>query len=390
MVTFGRPLLSEWYLDPDATYLNHGTVGATPRRVLAAQWALTEQIERQPARFMLRELADEVGTGPRLRLGEAAEVVAEFVGVEAADLGFVDNATAGANAVLRSFPFGPGDELLVTDLGYGGVTNAAAYVASRTGATLRTALMPRPGAPAEAFVEAIEAALTPATRMLLVDHITAETALVLPVAEIARRCHERGVLVLADGAHGPGAIDLDVTALGVDWYFGNLHKWAMMPRSSGFLWASREQQPHLHPTVISWGYGRGMSAEFDLLGTRDPTHVLVAPVAIGMMREWGFDAMRAYDHELAWIGAQLLADRWGTTFATPESMIGTMVNVTLPDGAGSTPDDAVRMQTRLWDEERIEVPVFSHSGRLTLRLSAQVYNELGDVERLASAVLARS
>lgn len=383
-------MLTHWYLDPEATYLNHGTVGATPRRVLAAQRALTDEIERQPAQFMLRELANEVGDGPRLRIGEAAAAVADFVGVDAADLAFVDNATAGANAVLRSFPFRANDEILVTDLGYGGVTNAARYTALRTGALLRTVTMPRPGAPAEAFVDTIDAALTAATRLLLVDHITAETALLLPVAEIARRCHERGVLVLVDGAHAPGAIDLDVAALGVDWYVGNLHKWAMTPRSSGFLWASPEQQHHLHPTVISWGYGRGMSAEFDLLGTRDPSHALVAPVAFDLLREWGLDAVRSYDHTLAWDGAQLLADRWGTPFTTPEEMIGTMANVALPAGAGSTTDDAVRLRTRLWDAERIEVPVFSHGGRLTLRLSAQVYNELADVERLASAVTARS
>lgn len=387
---FGRSMLAEWMLDPDAIYLNHGTVGAPPRRVIAAQRALLDEIERQPAQFMLRELADTDGTGQRLRMRQAAEEVAAFVGVGAADLGFVDNATAGANAVLRSFPFRPGDEILVTDLGYGGVTNTAAYVAATTGAVLRVATMPRPGAPVEAFVDAIVDSLTPATRIVLVDHITAETALLLPVAEIARRCHERGALVLVDGAHAPGAIDLDITALGVDWYFGNLHKWGWTPRSSGILWASPAQQETLHPTVISWGYGNGLEAEFDLLGTRDPTHVLVAPVAIGLMREWGLDAIRRYDHELAWQGAQLLADRWGSSFTTPEEMIGTMANVTLPASAGSTKDDAVALRTRLWNEERIEVPVFSHEGRLTLRISAQIYNELSDIESLAAAVLARS
>ena len=62
MPTFGPAMRSEWLLDPDVTYLNHGTVGATPRRVLAHQRAITDEIERQPARFMLRELADEHGT----------------------------------------------------------------------------------------------------------------------------------------------------------------------------------------------------------------------------------------------------------------------------------------------------------------------------------------
>ena len=166
--------------------------------------------------------------------------------------------------------------------------------------------------------------------------------------------------------------------------------WGWTPRSAGLLWASPEQQAHLHPTVISWGYGNGLAAEFDLLGTRDPSHVLVAPIAIDLMREWGIEAIRAYDHDLAWQGAQLLADRWGTPFTTPEAMIGTMANVTLPATAGSTVEDAHSMRARLWDEERIEVPVFSHLGRLTLRISTQIYNELSDIAALADAVLARS
>ena len=65
MPTFGPAMRSEWLLDPDVTYLNHGTVGATPRRVLEHQRAITDEIERQPARFMLRELADERGTTGR-------------------------------------------------------------------------------------------------------------------------------------------------------------------------------------------------------------------------------------------------------------------------------------------------------------------------------------
>lgn len=390
MPDFGRSMLSEWMLDPTVTYLNHGTVGAPPRRVLAAQQVIRDEIERQPAQFMLRELADVEGGGARLRMRQAAEVVAAFVGVHSADLGFVDNATAGANAVLRSFPFVAGDEIVVTSLGYGGVNNAAVYVAAQAGATVRTIELPGPGAALQRYVDAIETGLSAATRMLLIDHVTAETALVLPIADIAAWCHDRGVLVLVDGAHAPGAIELDIEALGVDWYFANLHKWAWTPRSCGFLWTSPAQQEHLHPPVISWGYGNGIAAEFDLLGTRDPSAVLSTPAALAMMEETGLDHIRSYNHRLAWDTGQLLARRWQVDFSTPESMIGTMVNVRLPlptaSATTSTVDDAVAMRTRLWNEDRIEVPVFSHHGELTLRVSAQIYNDLDDIERLAAAV----
>ena len=98
-------MLSEWMLDPAATYLNHGTVGATPRRVLAAQQAIRDEIEAQPARFLLRELADISGSGQRLRMRAAADAAASLIAAAADDVVFVDNATTAANSVLRSFPF---------------------------------------------------------------------------------------------------------------------------------------------------------------------------------------------------------------------------------------------------------------------------------------------
>src|SRR5690349_18328725 len=100
---FGRDMLRHWWLDPGAVYLNHGTVGVTPRRVLDVQRAMHEQIERHPARFLLRELMSlepqPPAHAPRLRA--AAGEVAAFLGATGDDLVFVDNASSGVNAVLR-------------------------------------------------------------------------------------------------------------------------------------------------------------------------------------------------------------------------------------------------------------------------------------------------
>ncbi len=306
-------------LDPAITYLNHGTVGAPPRRVLAAQRAISETIERQPAKFLLRELADTEAdgswSGAPAHMRAAIARVAAFVGADAADLVFVDNATTGANAVLRSFPLVGGDEILVTDTSYGGVVRAANFAASQAGASVRTMTMPPLGSPPDAFATAFDTALTDATRVVLLDHITASTALILPVAEIARRCHERGVLVLVDGAHGPGAIPLDIRALGVDWYFGNLHKWAWTPRSSGILWTAPEHQRYLHPTVISWGYGNGIAAEFDLLGTRDPSPFLTAPAALDLSTSTA--SRRSVRTTINWPGTPPTCSRAGGTPSSP-------------------------------------------------------------------------
>lgn len=391
MRTFGPALRDEWLLDPAVTYLNHGTVGATPRRVLAHQRAIADEIERQPARFMLRELADTKGTAttpPRLRVAAAA--LAKFVGVDSADLVFVDNITTGANAVLRSFPFRPGDEIAVTNLGYGGVTNAASYMARTVGGTLRTIELPQPGAQPHEFVDAIASGLGANTRLLIIDHISPQAAVIQPVAEIAAVCHERGVLVLVDGAHAPGNIPVDIAALGADWYVANLHKWAWAPRSSGILWSAKQHQSYLHPTVISWGLDHGIAAEFDLLGTRDPTAHLSAPFAVELLNEFGGNdgiaAIYRYNHDLAWWSGQYLADRWGTAFSTPEEMIGAMVNIRLPESLGTTADDAERLRAAL-EDAGIEIPVYAGASQLNLRVSAQIYCDRADIEQLADAVV---
>jgi isopenicillin-N epimerase len=196
--------------------------------------------------------------------------------------------------------------------------------------------------------------------------------------------------VLVDGAHAPGMLPLDIPSLGVDYYTANLHKWAHAPRSSAFLWAAPERQAGLHPLVISWGLDKGFLAEFDWVGTRDPSAWLAAPVGIDFLHELGFEAARAYNHRLAWNAARALADRWGTRLGVREEHVGSMVTLPLPERFGSVREDAVRLRDALLYEDHIEVQVHARQGRLATRISAQVYNERDDFERLRDAVVRRT
>ena len=385
---FGHGLRSLWALDPAVTYLNHGTVGAPPRAVLARQQAIRDEIERQPASFLLRSLMHFAGapSDEPLRLRVAAAAVAQFLNARGDDLVFVDNATAGVNAVLRSCPFESGDEIVTLDHGYGGVLNAVRFAARERGVTVRTVAVPYPAFSAEQFVEAFDDALGPRTRLALTDHITAESSLVLPVASIAARCRQKGVPLLVDGAHVPGAIPLDVPALGVDWYAANLHKWAYAPRSCGILWAPPHRQEGLHPPVISWGLDQGFAAEFDWVGTRDPSPWLAAPAGLEFLSGLGTEAVHEWNHRLAWDAGLLLTSRWRTDLLRTEETVGTMVTVPAPPRIGSTTEAAARLRDRLLFEHAIEVQVHASHGHVWVRVSAQVYNEITDVERLADAV----
>lgn len=387
-MTFGRALLPLWPLDPSAIYLNHGTVGVAPLRVLEAQQAWRDRMERHPARFMLRDLwtfAGIAAQGPTLMRQAAAEVAA-FVGARTDDLVFVDNTTTGVNAVLRSLPLTAGDDVIVTDQVYGGIIAAVSHITRLAGAAVQTVEVPYPAFEPAACIELIARAITRRTRLVIVEHVAAETALIWPVAEIVHACHARGVPVLIDGAHVPGALALDVAAIGADFYVANLHKWAMAPRSSGFLVVSPDHQAAMHPAVISWGFGTGFTQEFDWVGTRDPSPWLTAPDGIRFLQQLGFDALRRANHDLAWRAAQYLTDRWGTPATGDASIVGCMVSVMAPESVGSTRPDAIRLRDRLFFDHNIEVQVHARAGRVWVRVSAQAYNEFAEIEALGHAV----
>jgi isopenicillin-N epimerase len=247
--------------------------------------------------------------------------------------------------------------------------------------------MPAIGSASGAFVDALVAALGRRTRMAVIDHLAANTALLLPVGEMAAECRARGVTVLVDGAHVPGGVPLDIAALGVDYYIANLHKWAWTPRSAGIVWASPRHRHDLHPPVISWGLDRGLAAEFDFPGTRDPSPFLCTPFALAHLASYGLDAVYRHNHELVWWAAHHLAERWGTQFDTPRSMVGQLVAVRLPARLGGGPRAATVLQSRL-RRDGVEVAIAGETDPtcMTMRISGQVYVDRAEIESLGDLV----
>jgi isopenicillin-N epimerase len=366
----------EWLLDPDVAFLNHGSFGATPRMVLAEQERWRARMERHPTHFMSEELP------PALRA--AAARLAAFVGSEANDLVFVENATAGCNTVLRSIRLAPGDEILVTDHGYPAVRKAAEHAAARAGARVIEAQVPFPLDDPAQITAAVAAKLGPRTRLAIFDHVTSPTAVIFPVRELTALCRAAGALVLIDGAHGPGMLDLDVPSIGADWYTGNCHKWLMAPKGSGFLWTSPQQQAAIHPLVISHGFGQGFTAEFDWIGTRDPTSWLSVPAAIDFHKRLGGPALRESNAARAREQATALALIWNTGRGTPDALTGSMAAVRLPLSGAASPERAQKLRRKLFDDQRIEVLVAAFAGALWARISAHAYNRPADYARLAA------
>ena len=375
---YGHGMRALWPLEDGALYLNHGTVGVTPVEVLAAQWEIKQTIEAHPARFMRCRLK------PGLRA--AADRVAAHLGGDGDDYVFTDNATTGTNAVLRSMDLGPGDEILVTDHTYGAVANAARYACEKAGATLVTVDIPFPIAHDDEAAAAIESGLSPDTRLAILDHVTSETGILLPLQRLVALCHDAGTRVLVDGAHAPGTVDLDIPSYGAEWYSANLHKWLFAPRGCGVLWADPRVQEDLHPAVISWRLGEGYTEEFDWTGTRDPSPFLSVPAALDFFDKIGGGLVAAHNHALAGAAARMFADRFGGQTGAPEGMISAMGLAPLPERLDASLDQAVTLRDHLARKHNIEVPIIPRSGRLWARLAAQVYCQMSDYEILADAI----
>ena len=368
-----------WTLEPGALFLNHGSFGATPRVVLDAQTAWRDRMERQPVRFFVSEL-------PGL-LNEASAAVAEFLGSPAKDLVFVENATSGANAVLRSLRFQPGDAILYLSHGYNAVVRTLEHVAGASGASLRELYLPCPVRDTAQILHKLSESLNKTVKLAVLDHVTSFSGLVLPLQEMVAMCRARGVPVLVDGAHAPGMLPLDLPAIGADWYVGNLHKWLCAAKGTAVLYASERGQEHLHPTVISHGYGQGFHAEFDFVGTRDCSGWLASTAALDFHRALGPEALRAYNRGLALWGRSLLMEGLGAVPAGPEDMIGSLAAVRLPESFGpGTLEVARQLHDALWTRHSIEVPVSAWGGGLWLRVSGQAYNERWEYEELLAAL----
>ena len=342
-------------LDPDVVYLNHGSFGACPRTVFERYQAWQLELEREPVAFIARRL-------PEL-LADARAELGAFVGAAADDLTFVPNATTGVNVAARALDLLPGDEVLATDLEYGACDLTWERVCARTGARY-----------VRAGVDVLLEHLTERTRAVFLSHITSETALLLPVEEIVARARAEGVATIVDGAHAVAQVNLDLTALGADFYSGNCHKWLGAPKGAGFLHVRREWQERVDGPIVSWGYDdpNTFVSRTERQGTRDPAAYLAVPDAIAFTREHD---VRAQCVALARDARRDLCALLGTDPIAPDEQILQMASVRL-----RSPDP--ELSGRLFDEHRIEIPV---SGDL-LRISVAPYTTREDVERLLDAL----
>lgn len=421
-LSFGREMRRLLFrLDPDAVYLNHGSYGAACAPALELQAIHRSLMERNGIAYMeavphlLRRVSERLGRFVGVKEQPAQGVVA-----------MMRNATTAIAAVLRSMKFRPHQELLMFRFGYGAVKNVGHLVGSTDQCKLRLVDValdslsgPDGSAVADAVCTALERAIVPQqTAVAVFDHIVSSLAVVLPVARLCAICKRLGVVSVVDGAHAVGHIPLDLPSLGCDMYVSNCHKWLMAPKGSAFLYVRDPALFPVHPLTVSHGYLYGMDAEFQWQATDDYSAFFATEACLQLFERIDFDRIRSYNHSLALKAGRDLADAWSEVAASgavtavdappaasssaacgflssvPDEQYANMALVRLPPLGGKfvISNDAAGAEffrvAYLRSQYGIEVPVLCFSpGVWFVRISAQIYLDEADFERLKQAIL---
>jgi isopenicillin-N epimerase len=370
------------------TYLNHGSFGPSPLKVIAARREWIERLESDPVDFLTRQLDSLVL--------EARQRLARFVGASGENLVYVDNATAAMNVVAASVSLQPGDEVLAADHDYGAVLRIWERKCKQSGATLVVRSLPNPLTDPEELADAFLAGVTSRTRLLVFSHVTSSTAVILPVKILCERSRALDVPVCIDGPHALAMLDVDLPRLDCDYYTASCHKWLCGPFGTGFLYVHPRAQDTIQPAVLSWGRTPLQAAtvnadepviwteEFTWSGTRDPSGYLSVPTAIDFMEAVGLQSFRERTHQLATRARHELAAVTKTAPLTPDSpdwyasMVAIPLAIDLTQGIG--------LRKALWEQYRLEVPIFEWQGKRILRVSCHLYNRWEDIELLLRAL----
>lgn len=371
-------LRSLYLLDPSITFLNNGSYGAVPREVFEAYQARQLELERYPTDYLAFKFKE-------LMRGER-EALAKFIGAKPENLVFVSNATTGINAVLRSLKLKETEEVLTTSHYYPAVMKTLRFAAAKNKFKFRALPLETPYADHKAFTEWFVTQISSNTKIILLDHISSASALTFPVAEICRRARELGILTVIDGAHAPGQIPLDLTAIDPDVYVGNLHKWCHAPKGVGFLYVRPTIQSAIEPLVISHGWSDEVTTSFverhEWQGTRDYSAYLATSAALSFYHKYDWASVRercklqiagAY-HRLNEIPGFVPFHNGAAEW------FGQMVAFRLPSSV-----DYKALDSRLRYEFKIDAQCGELEQTPIYRLSLQGYNTDQDLERLYGA-----
>ena len=370
----------KFLLNPDITFLNHGSFGACPKPIFEEFQRFQLELEADPVDFIQRKQSQY--------LKAARESLAEFVGCKAGDLFFTANPTFAINVIMRSIKLKEGDEILATNHEYGAMDRTWSFYCKKSGAKYIRQKISLPIVSKEQIIEEFWKGYNQNTKVVFLNQMSSATALIFPVKEICAKAKELGLITIIDGAHVPGHVDLNITELNPDYYTGTLHKWMLAPKGSSFLYVKPQWQKDLEPLVVSWGYesiAQGESQFLDyheLQGTRDVSAFLCTPTVVSFLAQNSWNEVSGRCKQIVFDNYQRFCDLLNTAPLCPitSEFLGQMASVPI-----NTAKPA-ELKELLYSKYRIQIPIMILNGNVYMRYSINGYNSQEDLDILYKAL----
>ena len=371
---------SQFLLDKNITFLNHGSFGACPKLIFDEYQRFQLELESEPVYFIQKKQA--------VYLKIAKEKLAKYIGCNANDFFFTPNPTFAINTIMRSLNLAAGDEILTTNHEYGAMDRTWNFYCKKSGAKYIRQNISLPVVSKEQILEEFWSGYTSKTKIIFLNQISSCTALIFPVKEICDKARELGLITIIDGAHVPGQMDLDLKELNPDFYTGTLHKWMLAPKGSSFLYVKKDFQEMLDPLIVGWGYESVAPGESQFLdyqefqGTRDISAFLCAPKVIDFLEENNWKSKAKECRSIVRINYQRFCDLLQTQPICPitEEFLVQMASIPIRTS------NPVELKELLFNKYKIEIPVMPLNGSYFLRYSINAYNSQDDLDILYKAL----
>jgi isopenicillin-N epimerase len=371
---------SQFLLNPNITFLNHGSFGACPKPIFEELQRFQLELELDPVDFIQRKQPHY--------LKVARESLAEFVGCNAKDLFFTTNPTFAINVIMRSIKLNEGDEILSTNHEYGAMDRTWNFYCKKSGAKYIRQEISLPIVSKEQIIDEFWKGYNKNTKVVFLNQMSSATALIFPVKEICAKAKDLGLITIIDGAHVPGHIDLNIVDLNPDYYTGTLHKWMLAPKGSSFLYVRPKLQKDLEPLVISWGYeslspGESQFLDYhELQGTRDVSAFLCTPKVVAFLEQNNWKDVSFRCKQIVLDNYKRFCDLLNTKPLCPitTEFLGQMASVPI------NTDRPSELKELLFSKYKIQIPVMPLNGNYYIRYSINAYNSQADLDVLYQAL----
>ena len=380
-------LKSKFLLDPEITFLNHGSYGSCPKPVFEVYQKYQTDLESHPIKFMQEDVYK--------LLEISRESLSHYVNCDKDDLIFVTNPTQAVGTVIHNILINSNDEVLSTNLEYGSCDRMWTYDADQKGYKYIQAEINLPIEDKETFLNQFWSYASAQTKYVFISQITSTTGMILPIPEIVAEAKKRGIKTIIDGAHVPAHIPLDIKELDPDYYTGALHKWLCCPKGSSFLYVKKEKQDGIQPMLKSWGWGEEYEKfkssvqlhspsrfinVFQWQGTNDMSPFFTVPEAIQFQEEHDWDSVRSRSINMVIEARNRINEITKLPKICPDNWLGQMATILFPI------DDTVAFKKTLYNDYQIEMPVMRHIEHTAFRISIQGYNTQADIDHLINAL----